>query len=82
MFEKDRGIVTAGYVADRRSALMTAHERRKEQEWQAIPGWKKNDQEIIVAKLKLREKRTRISSAPSIGTSKILWQKESSQQSK
>ena len=63
-------------MADRESALMTAHEKRKEQEWQAIPGWKKNNQEIIVANLKLREKRIRISSAPSIGTSKILCQKK------
>ena len=61
---------------------MTAHEKRKEQEWQAIRGWEKNDHEVIVANLKLREKRTRISAAPSIGTSEILWKKESSQQSK
>ena len=57
MFEKYQGIVTAGYVADRGSALRIAHEKKKENEWQAILGWKKNDQEIIVAKLKLREKK-------------------------
>ena len=35
---------------------MAAHAKRKEQEWQAIPGWKKNDQEKIVANLNLCEK--------------------------
>ena len=56
VLEKDWGIVTAGYVADRGSALITAHEKRKEQEWQAIPGWKKNDQEIIVKNLNYTKK--------------------------
>ena len=48
VFEKYQGIVTAGYVADRGSALMTAHEKRKEQEWQAIPGWKKMIRRLLL----------------------------------
>ena len=52
--------------------MIIAHEKKKENGWQAIPGWKKERSEGDCA---IMRKSTRTSSAPSPGASKNIMAK-------